>query len=155
MSRTFTEENPAHPDYPYSPEASNERLFFSQLNDNNQDRIKDWNELRSKSYGKPFYNPDRTHISDKENSEFTNVTSKLDSTPIHPKTVFNFVNSNNRFKNQMLDFINKPTLKSNLPRGGRKRTRVFRKKSNKRRTSKSSRHTNKLSRRTNKSSRRT
>ena len=73
MSHTFTADDSAHPDYLYSSEAMNERLFFSQLNDNH-DRIGDWNKRRANSYGKKIDNSDPRSSSDKENSKITIVT---------------------------------------------------------------------------------
>lgn len=123
MSHTFTAEDPAHPDYPYSPEALHERVFFSQLNDNH-DGINDWNNRRAKSYSK-MVNSDPILSSDKENHE--NTTSK---------NVFDRVNPD--LKQQILKLVHKSTFKPNSTRGGRKRTRIFRKKSTKRRSRKSS-----------------
>lgn len=143
MSHTFTAEHPAHPDYPYSPEALHERVFFSQLNDNH-DRIGDWNKRRANSYDKKIDNSDPRSSSDKENSKITNVTRQPDANHILSKNVFDIVTPD--LKQQMLNYIQNP--KPKLPRGGRKRTRVFRKNSKKRFTSKSSRHTRKSSRRT-------
>jgi hypothetical protein len=131
---TLTAENQKHPDYLYSPEALNERLFFSQLNEPGYDeKMKMWNILREKSYRKNLQS-DKSN-SNKENSE---STSNSDSTHISTKRVFNSVKQNPHF-NEISSLVNKPKLY--LPRGGRKGTRVCKKKSNKRRTSKSSRRT--------------
>ena len=148
MSHTFTAEYPAHPDYPYSSEALNERLFFSKLNDN-PDRINHWNNQRAKSYGKEMIISGPKLTSNKEHSKITNVTLQYDKnhTPSNPtlsnptsfKNVFDRVDP--YLKQQILNLVHNPTYKSNLSNGGRKRTRVFRKKSNKRFTSKLLRRT--------------
>lgn len=136
MSDKFTAEHPAHPDYPRSHEAFNERLFFSQLNEPGYDeKMNMWKTLRENSYGKTLQSDEPK--SNKENSE---SIRNPDSTHISTKTVFNSVKQNPHF-NEISRLVNKPKPKLYLPRGGRKRTRVFKKKSNKRRTSKSSRRT--------------
>ncbi len=130
---TLTAENQKHPDYPYSQEALNERLFFSQLNEHNyHEKMNKWRDLREASFYKKLQS-DKSES--KENSE---STRNPDSTHISTKTVFNYVKQNPHF-NEISSLVNKPKLY--LPRGGRKGTRVFKKKSNKRRTSKSSRRT--------------
>ena len=141
---SLTAEHPAHPDYLYSPEAMNERVFFSQLNENSDEKLKEWNKLRAKSY-------DKMVNSDKENRATTNVIPQLHenpipSKPIHSNKVFNNINNTPHLKEQMLKLVHKPDRK--LPSGGRKRTRVFRKKTNKRFISKTSRRMSKSSRRT-------
>lgn len=130
MSDKFTAEHPAHPDHPYSPEAFNERLFFSQLNEPGYDeKMNRWKILREQSYGKNL---------DKSESNKENIKSTIKSDPTHkPTTVVDSVKQNPDINSLVL--VPKPKLY--LPRGGRKRTRVFKKKSNKRRTSKSSRRT--------------
>jgi len=129
-----TADDPNHPDYPYSHEALSERKFFSQLNEPGYDeKMKKWNKLREKSFDKKLQ--DDKSNPNKENSE---SVINPDSTHILSNTVFNYVKQNPHF-NEISNLVNKTKLRK-LPRGGRKRTRVFKKKS-KRRTSKSSRRT--------------